>query len=216
MLITPNHAEDYRNWAYCCARIHVLFKKLDSYSAGKVTNIGEHYKIQSSGRRAYNEYCLKRCHRIARRLFRYTKLRDKIASRLDSPEKHLLQAENMLNIIGNVIEVPQRRGTEKSFCVLKECSSDGSRINGFDAYDLFVIRIRQIKLAEHPKIKRTENKRYQHHRFLQSKTKVASLHLFSGHFAVVLEKKSFCLSRKVFSVSKNKQKQRYFREITKQ
>ena len=34
---------------------------------------------------------------------------------------------------------------------------------------------------------------------------------FSGHFAFVSEKKSFCLSRKFFS----KQKQRYFRYLTK-
>ena len=136
MLITPNHAGDYRNWAYCCARINALFKKLDSYSAGEVTSFKEHSQFKCLGRSAYNKYCLEQCHRIARRLFRYIKLRDKIASKLDSPEKHLLQVENMLNMIGNVIEVPQRRGTEKSFCVLNECSSDGSRINGFDAYDL--------------------------------------------------------------------------------
>ena len=44
-------------------------------------------------------------------------------------------------------------------------------------------------------------------------TKVASYHLFSGHFAFVSEWRSFCLSRKIFSVSKNGQNRDIFASL---
>ena len=136
MLIHPNYSRDYRNWAYCCTKMRDLFKKLKYYSAGKITNIGEHYKIQTQGRAAYNEYCLQQCRRISNRLIRYLKLRDKIAAKLDSPEKHLLQREDMLNMVGNVIEITPRRNNKKMFKTLSKCSADGTYISGLDSYDL--------------------------------------------------------------------------------
>ena len=139
MLIHPNYSRDYRNWAYCCVRIRTLSKMLDLYSAGKVTNMGEQFRVKIRGRKLYDRYCLEKSHRISRRLTRYLKLRDSIASVLGSPEKHLLQREDMLNMIGNVIENTPRHAGKTCYCALNECSADGSRINDFDAWDLLAL-----------------------------------------------------------------------------
>ena len=136
MLVLSNHAADYRNWAYCCVAIRKLTEKLNSYAAGKVTDISEYYRIKSSGRNAYNDYCSRKCQEISRRLARYICLQEKLAAGLDSPEKHLLQIEDMLNLIGNVIEVTPRHSRNRAFLALNECSTDGSQVNGFDAFEL--------------------------------------------------------------------------------
>ena len=60
----------------------------------------------------------------------------KLTEKLDSPEKHLLQIEDMLNLIGNVIEVTPRHSRNRAFLALNECSTDGSQVNGFDAFEL--------------------------------------------------------------------------------
>jgi hypothetical protein len=139
MLIHPNCSPNYRKWAYCSAKILASFKELELYSSGKVTNYPEYYKIKRIGREAYNEYCLKKCHTISRKINRYIKLRDQMALDIDAPEKHLLQKEDMLNMVGNVIEITTRHAKEKSYCLLNECSSDGSKINNFDAYDMLAL-----------------------------------------------------------------------------
>lgn len=61
---------------------------------------------------------------------------DSYAAGLDSPEKHLLQIEDMLNLIGNVIEVTPRHSRNRAFLALNECSTDGSQVNGLDAFEL--------------------------------------------------------------------------------
>ena len=86
MLVLSNHSADYRNWAYCCVAIRELTEKLNSYAAGKVTDVSEYYRIKSSGRNAYNDYCSRKCQKISRRLARYICLQEKLAAGLDSPE----------------------------------------------------------------------------------------------------------------------------------
>ncbi len=139
MLIHPTFSRNYRNWAYCCARIRDLFKSMEAYSAGKVTCMAEYSMIKTMGRNYYDGYCLEKCHRISRRIAGYLKLRDSIASEIGFPEKHLLRDADMLHMIGNVIETTSRHGKEKSYCALNGCSADGSKINGLDAYDLLAL-----------------------------------------------------------------------------
>lgn len=136
MLVLSNHSADYRSWAYCCVAIRKLTEKLNSYAAGKVTDVSEYYRIKSRGHQVYNDYCSRKCQKMSRRLARYICLQEKLAAGLDSPEKHLLQIEDMLNLIGNVIEVTPRHSRNRAFLALNECSTDGSQINGLDALEL--------------------------------------------------------------------------------
>ena len=66
----------------------------------------------------------------------YAALRDKLAAELIEPEKHLLQLEDMLNMVGNVIEITPRHGRKRIFKTLTKCSPDGTKINKLDAYAL--------------------------------------------------------------------------------
>jgi hypothetical protein len=136
MFILPNSSQDYRNWAYCCIQIRNLQKSLDSYSACKVVTMKDYYFIKTKSKNQYNKYCLDKCHRISSKICRYIKMRDNMAAKLNNPEKHLLQVEDMLNMIGNVIQVSNRHGKNTQFLALNECSSNGKTINNLDNYNL--------------------------------------------------------------------------------
>ena len=136
MFIHPNHSVEYRNWAYCCARIRRLTKDFDYFAAGRAP-AGAYYSIKANGKAAYNETCKKKCAAISRKLVRYTQLRDKLAAELGNPEDHLLQIEDILQLVGNVIETTPRHGKKRRFTSLLKCSPDGSCIDKrFDAYVL--------------------------------------------------------------------------------
>lgn len=137
MLISPNASTPYRNWAYCCSAIRDLAAMLALYSQNKITNMGEFYRIKSAGRKVYEDDCREKCRVIARKMWHYTRLRDQIALELGDPEQHLLQTEDMLNMIGHVIEVTPRHGKAKEYQALTHCSPDGTYINErFDTYQL--------------------------------------------------------------------------------
>ena len=42
----------------------------------------------------------------------------------------------LADLIGNVIEVTPRHRRNREFFALNECSTDGSQVNGFDAFEL--------------------------------------------------------------------------------
>ena len=145
MFIRPNHSIEYRNWAYCCSAIHRCQFLLDYYSAGKTPDMYGHSILRQRGRTEFLKYCLKKARMLSRNIDRYTQLRDKLAAGLDAPESHLLQAEEMLDMIGNVIEITPRHSREKRFTTLAGCSSDGTFLKTqddeeddeeFDAYKL--------------------------------------------------------------------------------
>ena len=136
MFILPNSSQDYRNWAYCCIQIRNLQKSLDSYSACEVVTMKDLCFIKTQSRNQYNKYCMDKCHHLNNKISHYIKMRDKIAVKLSNPENHLLQVEDMLNMIGNVIKVSNRHNNEYSFLALNECSSNGKTINNLDNYDL--------------------------------------------------------------------------------
>lgn len=136
MLIHPNHSSAYRNWAYCCAQINRLTEEFKLWSAGKPRTACAYYYLQANGRAAFMERCKKRADVFAKKISHYTKLRDKLAAELIDPEKHLLQLEDMLNMVGNVIENTPRHSQKRTFKTLSKCSADGKRVSGLDAYDL--------------------------------------------------------------------------------
>ena len=145
MFIRPNHSIEYRNWAYCCSAIQSCQFLLNYYSAGKTPDISGHFILKQHGRTGLLEHCLKKARRLSRKIARYTQLRDKLAAGLDAPESHLLQAEEMLDMIGNVIEITPRHSRKKRFTTLAGCSSDGTFLKTqddeeddeeFDAYKL--------------------------------------------------------------------------------
>ena len=161
MLIHPNHSNSYRNWAYCCAAINRLNKEIELCLNGPIP-AGAYGYIQANGKRAYIELRKKRIPALVRKIAHYAKLRDKIAAKLDAPEKHLLQVEDILNMVGNVIEITPRHHKstlaircvfgvgnvieitprhkkEKVYLVLNECSAQGSKVNGLDAYQLLAL-----------------------------------------------------------------------------
>lgn len=136
MLIHPNHSSAYRNWAYCCAQINRLTEEFELWSAGKPRTACAYYYLQANGRAAFMEHCKQRADVFAKKISHYTKLRDKLAAELIDPEKHLLQLEDMLNMVGNVIEITPRHSKKRTFRTLSKCSPDGTKINKLDAYDL--------------------------------------------------------------------------------
>jgi hypothetical protein len=141
MFIRPNHSIEYRNWAYCCSEIHSCQFLLDYYSAGKTPNPSGHFILKSSGRTGLLEHCLKKARMLSRKIARYAQLRDKFAAGLDAPDSHLLQVEDMLDMVGNVIEITPRHSRKKQFTTLAGCSSDGTFLKTqdgekFDAYKL--------------------------------------------------------------------------------
>ena len=161
MLIHPNHSNSYRNWAYCCAAINRLNKEIELCLNGPIP-AGAYGYIQANGKRAYIERRKKRIPALARKIAHYAKLRDKIAAKLDAPEKHLLQVEDILNMVGNVIEITPRHHKstlaircvfgvgnvieitprhkkEKVYLALNKCSEQGSQVNGLDAYQLLAL-----------------------------------------------------------------------------
>ena len=139
MLIHPNHSSAYRNWAYCCAAIRKLTKEIEYCESGPIPP-GVYFSHRyNGGSKAYIEQRKKRIPALKRKISRYAALRDKLSLKLDSPEKHLLTIEDMLNMIGNVIETTPRHGRKKSYCALNKCSSHGRKVNDLDAYDLLAL-----------------------------------------------------------------------------
>lgn len=134
MFIPPNQPENIRKWAYCCAKINILCKVYNVYSRYGITTHGEYYRTRSGD---YRSYCRRKCHFIARRIARYGILRDKTALQLANPRKHLLNTDEMLSLIGNIIDITPRHSKKQQFCSLYECSSDGELLNDeFDAMTL--------------------------------------------------------------------------------
>ena len=139
MIIPKNHAQDYRIWAYCCASINRITEEINYCESGPIP-AGVYFGFRyNGGSKAYIEQRKKRIPALKRKISRYAALRDKLSLKLDSPEKHLLTIEDMLNMIGNVIETTPRHGRKKSYRVLNKCSSDGSKVNDLDAYDLLAL-----------------------------------------------------------------------------
>ena len=137
MFIRPNQSIQVRNWAYCCVAIRNCQFQLDRYAAGKTPDIAGYYILKSRGRAGLNEYCREKAHTLSRKLARYTQLREKFAAELDHPESHLLELEDILNMVGHVIEITPRHGRKRMFKTLLECSEDGTCIDEeFDAYKL--------------------------------------------------------------------------------
>ena len=138
MLLRPNSPAAYRNWAYCCAEISKLEEEFNFYAACK-PDMKFHSYIKIYGMEAYKNVCRKKCQRISRKITLYTKLRNRLETKLDAPNSRLLQVEDMLNMIGNVIDVTPRHGKKQVFRVLNECSSDGTKVNDLDAYMLLAM-----------------------------------------------------------------------------
>lgn len=138
MFIPTNHAQDYRIWAYCCTSINRITEEINYCESGPIP-AGAYFYIQANGKEAFFKDRRKRIPALKRKISRYAALRDKLSLKLDSPEKHLLTIEDMLNMIGNVIETTPRHGRKKSYCALNTCSSDGSKLNDLDAYDLLAL-----------------------------------------------------------------------------
>lgn len=135
MLIHPNHSSAYRNWAYCCAAIRKLTKEIEYRENGPIPG-GAYFYIKVHGKEAFLANRKKRIPKLTRKISHYAALRDKLAAELVAPEKHLLQLEDMLNMVGNVIEITPRHSKKRTFKALSECSADGKRVNQLDAYDL--------------------------------------------------------------------------------
>ena len=135
MLLRPNSPAACRNWAYCCAAIDKLEKEFN-YCAAFKGDMKDYFYIKANGMEAFKNLCRKKCQRISRKITLYRKLRDRIAAMPDAPERRLLQVEDMLNMIGNVIDVTPRHSKKQVFRALNECSDDGTLINDMDAYML--------------------------------------------------------------------------------
>ena len=137
MLLHPTTDKNYRNWAFCCLEIRRLTGEWELYAAYKVVDYAAYYFIRKKGMDAYKADCRKKCHRISRKISWYSKLRDRIAAAVpDSPEAHLLQIGDMLDMIGHIIDITPRHSEKRVIQALYKCSSDGSSINGLDAYQL--------------------------------------------------------------------------------
>ena len=135
MLIHPNHSSAYRNWAYCCVAVRRLVKEINDCENGPIP-AGAYGYCQANGIQAFRNNRKKRIPGLSRRMSRYAALRDKLAASLIDPEKHLLHLEDMLNMVGNVIEITPRHSNERKFKTLSECSADGIYVSGLDTYDL--------------------------------------------------------------------------------
>jgi hypothetical protein len=135
MFITPNYSKDYRNWAYCCAAITRLIEEIEYCENGPIPGSAYGY-CKANGMKAFLENRKKIIPKLTRKISHYAALRDKLAAELVAPEKHLLQLEDMLNMVGNVIEITPRHSKKRTFKALSECSADGKRVNKLDAYDL--------------------------------------------------------------------------------
>ena len=136
MFLHPNHSADYRNWAHCCLKIRELYKEIDFCKDRKSVEGGAYFFIKTQGKEAYFKRKESRITKLMRKVSRYAALRDKLAAKLIDPEKHLLQVEDLLNMIGNVIDIAPRHSKEKKYLVLYDCSYDGTEVMGRDAYEL--------------------------------------------------------------------------------
>ena len=137
MFIRPNQSTEIRNWAYCCVAIRNCQFLLNYYAVGKTPDIAGYHILRSRGRAGLNEYCRKKAHTLSRKIARYTQLRDKFAAELGDPDARLLQLEDILNMVGSVIEITPRHSRERVFKTLLKCSPDGSCIDKeFDACKL--------------------------------------------------------------------------------
>ncbi len=135
MFLHLNCSTDIRRWAHCCAAIDRLKEEFNHYAAYRGA-MDAYFYIKANGMDAYKNLCRKKCQRISRKITSYRKLRDRIAAMLDAPQSRLLQVEDMLNMVGNVIDVTPRHSKKQRFRALNECSEDGTRLNGMDAYML--------------------------------------------------------------------------------
>ena len=135
MLIHPNHSSAYRNWAYCCTAIRRLAEEIEYCENGPIPG-GAYYYCKVNGKQAFLNNRKKRIPGLTRKISHYAALRDKLAARLVEPEKHLLQLEDMLNMVGNVIEITPRHSNERKFKTLSECSANGIYVSRLDTYDL--------------------------------------------------------------------------------
>ena len=135
MLIHPNHSSAYRNWAYCCAAIRKLTEEIEYCENGPIP-AGAYGYCQANGKKAFLENRKKIIPQLTRKISHYAALRDKLAAILVEPEKHLLQLEDMLSMVGNVIEITPRHSNERQFEALSKCSADGKYVSGLDTYDL--------------------------------------------------------------------------------
>lgn len=136
MFLHPNHSADYRNWAHCCLKIKKLYKEINLCKDRKFIDPAAYFFIKANGKEAYFKSKESMIPELMRKVSRYEALRDKLAAKLIDPEKHLLQVEDLLNMIGNVIDIAPRHSKEKKYLVLYDCSCDGTEVMGRDAYEL--------------------------------------------------------------------------------
>ena len=142
MLLHPNHSADYRNWAHCCLKIRELYEEIDTWNNDKSIPAEAYYFIKGNGKKAFLELREKQkkeaIPKLMRKISRYIALRNKLAVKLIEPEKHLLQVEDLLNMIGNVIDITPRHDKKRKFLALSTCSEDGTSVNGRDSYEFLV------------------------------------------------------------------------------